>query len=799
MRRQYSEVSPFRRSWNNYGGVSQRTSFDTALPVANQLSLNLAGIYLYLAVYPHSKLFTKITTLHQARSYRDYYSYTSQFMLWMAILLLMFLTFVEDGEWMWDPSVSFGVEFVCLGVLFCKILHKRYFMGHEQFMKNPSAMLHLGLLVVLAADFVLAVSEFQMLKRAVYFRYLRALRPVLMFDHASSVRMRFIDMMVAGYRARTMFLLMSFNLVFFSVVGTILFYQTSEGKEYFPDFSTSLITLIVLQTGSNHPMVIVKAFTEFSRWSELYFVLFLLMSYFLMLNLMLGVIYHELTARLRDAAAQELLDSAAAMRISMFILASCETGEGENSIRSSGDGSSGSTNVDYDLTTYMIASEFSLSLPHVRRLLNRCRLRNDRDGFEFGITRQVFARIPAMLRLQQSIEEEGEEEEEEDEEKDGSEGDEEKRGYFSIITAHLRRLFSKRLSKTSDLTYVDAFVVSSLLLLLGLMVSAMVVDLPSYFQDSPTWFDVIGQALTICFAIELLLKLLAFGLFRFTDDMWNMFDTACIMCSAMGAFVVTDPKSQQIMAGARLMRLLRVVPGFRNLTGAAAAFAPAVGPSICAILCIFYSVALCMVGLLGKYRLEEYNANDFRDFVAALVTLFELAVVNDWNVTMAGFVVATGTKWVEVFFVSWWALSQLILFNSVTSLVLDGFEVRMRELAAVHEPSKTPPASANGLELLHRISSSSSRPNSRHSKRVSYGDEDEEHEAAAAVAAAVGDREEEGSRLLRTKPLSRTMPPPFVKSSSFTVGRMFVELFRNVNEPTDDEVDAACAKHGFRF
>lgn len=794
MRRPYTEVSPFRRSWNNYGGVHQRTSFDTALPPANQLGLNLAGIYLYLAVYPNSKLFTKITTLHQARSYRDYYSYTSQFTLWMAILLLMFLTFVEDGEWMWDPVQSFGMEFACLGVLFWKILHKRYFMGHEQFVKNPSAMLHLGLLVVLSADFVLAVSEFQVLKRTAYFRYLRALRPVLMFDHASAVRMRFIDMMVAGYRARTMFLLMSFNLVFFSVVGTILFYQTSEGNEYFPDFSTSLITLIVLQTGSNHPMVIVKAFTEFSRWSELYFVLFLLMSYFLMLNLMLGVIYHELTARLRDAATQELLDSAAAMRISMFILASCDT---EDSIRSSGAGSTNSANADYDLTTHMIASEFSLSLPHVRKLLHRCRLRGDRDGFEFGITRQVFARIPAMLRLQQSIEEEGDHDHDDDEEVDEDEnGDGEENGserdenYFSTTTAHLRRLFSKRLSKTSDLTYVDAFVVSSLLLLLGLMVSAMVVDLPSYFQDSPTWFDVIGQALTVCFAVELLLKLVAFGLFRFTDDMWNMFDTACVACSAMGAFVVTDPKSQQIMAGARLMRLLRVVPGFRNLTGAAAAFAPAVGPSICAILCIFYSVALCMVGLLGQYRLDEYHANDFRDFVAALVTLFELAVVNDWNVTMAGFVAATGTKWVEVFFVAWWALSQLILFNSVTSLVLDGFEVRMRELAAVHEPSKTPAASVNGLELLRRISSSSPSPRLHHTtttnKRVSYGDE-------------VEAGEEDSSMLRAAKLPSRTMPSPFVKSSSFTVGRMFVELFRNVKEPTEDEVDAACAKHGFRF
>lgn len=805
MTRRHSEQSPLRRSWNNYGGVQIIHSFND-IDTEQRLKINLAGLYLYLAVYPHSRILTKISTLEAAQRYRDYYSYTSMFWLWLAILTLLFLSFVEDGELRWPVETVLPTEFACLVVLTIMVWQKIAFMGWEPFCKNTSSKLHVSLLLVLGIDFACATVSFAVVGKVAYYRYLRVLRPFVIFDHASSVRLRFIDMMVSGYRARTMFSLMSFNLVFFSVVGTILFYETAEGAEYFPDFTTSLVTLIVLQTTSNHPAVIVKAFSEYSRWSELYFVFFLLMSHFLMLNLMLGVIYHELTARLRTAAANELLDSASAMRISMSILRSCREEEEEE--HNTSNDTMEQANVDYELTVYMIATEFSLSKPHVRRLLERCRMSHDRgNATDQGISLQMFARIPAMLRLQRSIETEDED--------DGLYGGDE-----SPMLPKLRRLLSKRIPNYPELTYVDTFVVLSLLCLLVIMVIAMVVDLPSYFQDTSTWLDIIGQALTLCFIVELLLKLVAFGLFRFSDDMWNVFDTLCVSLSFVGAFIAEDNKSQQIMSGARLMRLLRVVPGFRNITGAAAAFAPAVGPSVCAILCIFYSTAILAVGVLGEFRLHRYAANDFRDFVAALVTLFELAIVNDWNETMASFVESTGTKWVQLFFVAWWALSQLILFNSVTSLVLDGFEVRMRELNAVNDAPRTLPLSSSSSAVLNQDANNSSSGDSIHGgtamtatakleklelfRKLSFSPKPTMRRrllepSPLALDDAEEAREEEDEEEEEDTRTQRRPVTPFVKSSSFTVGRMFVELFRNVDEPTEEEVNRACLEHGFRI
>ena len=211
------------------------------------------------------------------------------------------------------------------------------------------------------------------------------------------------------------------------------------------------------------------------------------------------------------------------------------------------------------------------------------------------------------------------------------------------------------------------------------------------------------------------------------------------------------------------MRFLKVIPAFRTITGTAAAFSPAVSPSITAILCLFYSIAIVVVGVLGSIPLsaDEYQANDFRDFVAALVTLFSLAIVNDWNLTMEAFVHATGTKLVQIFFIIWWAISQLLLFNTVTSLVLDGFEVTMKELNTITQDQHELPQNLRSPQLLRSISSESTK-----------------------------------LKILRTLSSSDQQVPPFLRSSSFTIGRMFLELFRDIEEPTDMEVDQACWERG---
>ena len=62
------------------------------------------------------------------------------------------------------------------------------------------------------------------------------------------------------------------------------------------------------------------------------------------------------------------------------------------------------------------------------------------------------------------------------------------------------------------------------------------------------------------------------------------------------------------------------------------------------------------------------------------MTLFELLVVNNWMITMDGFVKVSGTKWSRMYFVSWWLLAVVIVLNIVIAYIVASFPKKRREL-----------------------------------------------------------------------------------------------------------------------
>ena len=66
-----------------------------------------------------------------------------------------------------------------------------------------------------------------------------------------------------------------------------------------------------------------------------------------------------------------------------------------------------------------------------------------------------------------------------------------------------------------------------------------------------------------------------------------------------------------------------------------------------------------------------YVMMSFNDFYAAMVTLFQISVENNWNNTTAMYVDAMGSKWPRVYFVTYWLLTTMILLNIIISFVLE--------------------------------------------------------------------------------------------------------------------------------
>jgi len=76
------------------------------------------------------------------------------------------------------------------------------------------------------------------------------------------------------------------------------------------------------------------------------------------------------------------------------------------------------------------------------------------------------------------------------------------------------------------------------------------------------------------------------------------------------------------------------------------------------------------------YANNNYWENNFNDLAHGLVTLFEIMIINNWNLTVEGFTVAMKAHWPRLFFVSFFFCTVVILMNVVVALLLEAFVAR---------------------------------------------------------------------------------------------------------------------------
>ena len=66
-----------------------------------------------------------------------------------------------------------------------------------------------------------------------------------------------------------------------------------------------------------------------------------------------------------------------------------------------------------------------------------------------------------------------------------------------------------------------------------------------------------------------------------------------------------------------------------------------------------------------------YYLMNFNDLGSAMVTLFQIMIINNWQVTCGMYVEATGANWPRVYFAAFWLVTVCFILTIVTSFVLD--------------------------------------------------------------------------------------------------------------------------------
>uniref|UniRef100_A0A0G4H9A8 EF-hand domain-containing protein n=1 Tax=Chromera velia CCMP2878 TaxID=1169474 RepID=A0A0G4H9A8_9ALVE len=480
-------------------------------------------------------------------------------------------------------------------------------------------------------------------------------------------------------------------LLVFAWVGAVLFNEVD--KENFGSVGVSLWSLTVLLTTCNFPDVMVKSLNA-TRFSFIFFFIFTAMGCFFLLNLVLGVVYGGYQSRDEEEDREALENTQRQLRVAFELVDVDGNGTlSRSELRKL---------LSY-LSRYKRLSPQQAAWNHEDFALAFAML--DRDGDD-KISPENFMLLVAFMHLTfEKVENE----------------------------TFLDRRFPS-LAKSPCFLRFRIFVLSDtfqygMLGVLFLMAIFTVAESihqlqtgaidPHRLNDRPdSFWNIMELAFTTVFVVEVVVRILASGwrnywrenklaffvtilsvvvtIFVYLPNAFN--DTAWIRYTQMLRLLQTL-RALRTVGAPGLLRVLRLLSTFKYFSVFYRTFIslmPAARRLLEFLFCLAFVYAAMGVQLFGgliekggssarsmrladsTYGQSDYYNLNFNDLGSAMVTLYHLLIVNNWQVTVEAFVIVSQNlvwTWaVYLFFVSFYVLGVVTTLNCLVAFVLDAFQ-----------------------------------------------------------------------------------------------------------------------------
>lgn len=122
------------------------------------------------------------------------------------------------------------------------------------------------------------------------------IRPIYLIITTRLIRDYWSRYLLVIQDSATMVLFILVFLLYFSWIGQRLFSGTLEGVQFFSSFGDAVFNMLVCLTTSNFPDVMLPAY-QVNRLNAIFFVIFLVLGLFLMMNLLLAIFYSNFKNR----------------------------------------------------------------------------------------------------------------------------------------------------------------------------------------------------------------------------------------------------------------------------------------------------------------------------------------------------------------------------------------------------------------------------------------------------------------------------------------------------------------------
>ncbi|KAI5722352.1 hypothetical protein M8J76_007262 [Diaphorina citri] len=501
-------------------------------------------------------------------------------------------------------------------------------------------------------------------RQASHFRVSRALRPIFVVDtrHLGGVR-RFIRQIFQSLPPIfDMLLLIFFFVSIYAILGYYLF-SSNPSDAHFATLFDAFVSMFVLLTTANFPDVMMPAYSQ-SKWNSLFFISFLCIVLYVLMNLMLAVVYETFTSIERNKFRKLLLHKRKATQHAFKLLTTLQNPDQVKFQQFAG------------LMRYYAPDKNARDVVLMFAYLN-----TSRTGY---LSMEEMYRVYDAVLMSW-------------------------RPQYSHIpwyhnTMDAVQTVCTRLHEAINWPYFE-HVVYTLIMCNGLAMLYRATQSYPTLQQSAFAFCASWDAVffAVVFSIEALVKIAALGS-QYFESGWNFYDFLVTYGSLLAIFIMyTDPSFYYVVVlrPMRLLRLFKMKKRYRDIIGTLALLSPLIRSAGVVMLVLYYFFAIIGMELFAQYDMKNccngtpvedfykvsshnessatlgyYYLNTFSNLAVSYVTLFELTVVNNWFIVMNGYA-AVVTPFSRVYFILFYLLTMVVLTIVVAS-VLEAFRFRIQ-------------------------------------------------------------------------------------------------------------------------
>lgn len=468
--------------------------------------------------------------------------------------------------------------------------------------------------------------------------------------------------------------LLGLYLLFSSWLAYVLFEDTVQGNLVFTTYTTTLYQMSILFTTSNNPDVWLPAYKT-SRFTSLFFILYILFGVYFIMNLILAVVYDSFKGQLAKLLINEE-DKRQQVLGAAFSL------------------------LDEQGRAYLDVPQCARLFKELNKYRTLPKIADDDmeavfyaldDSGDFKINRVEFADLCQAISLKFDKAEE-------------PSWFEQYPAFYDSDTLNAVKKFVR--SHTFEKIVIGMLLINAV---------AVFIETTLDIEDSSSqnfWQD-IEFALGWVYVVEMGLKVLVYGFNNYWRSTQNQFDfiiTVTIVFAETAAFLsptdlpfFSNEEWIRYLLICRLLRLTRLLVLVERYKVMVATFfklipnlMPYLGIVFC-LMCLFCSLGVHLFGglvyagnpILASTTMFEndYLLQNFNDFASGMVTLFDLLIMGNWQIWMDSYTALTGKWWTIFFFWGFYVIAVLFLLNLIVAFVLEAFFSEM-EISASEKASE---------------------------------------------------------------------------------------------------------------